>query len=268
MTLDKWIALAACFAAFISALSALLAVRQSGLQRKLSYKPQILLRPQLFDYEYDDSTFDILNRIKMRDEVNSNFLKSDLAVNIGLGAALDLKVKWNYDSQEIIDSLNRNFNKLQIPLKIERISNGSFIKTIVHNDVRSVYREIIDDSIDYVLSYNQKPSPTEINFPSPMFSLICANLILSVRADEGLNNKYSKPTVMFEYKDIGGESYVEEFNVNIDFIYSAQSQTTTKMSGYLSFEKRKSLNKTIKRLQRLRQGYEDFIAQYDFNNNR
>ncbi|HCD7553670.1 TPA: hypothetical protein ND482_004023, partial [Citrobacter farmeri] len=53
---DKWIALGvatvAAIATSISAIAASLAVKQSNLQRKLSYKPQILLTPQYFDYEF------------------------------------------------------------------------------------------------------------------------------------------------------------------------------------------------------------------------
>ncbi|KIC86291.1 hypothetical protein [Pantoea agglomerans] len=268
MTLDKWIALAACVAAFVSALAALLAVKQAGIQRKLSYKPQMLLRPQPFTYEFDNSTLNILNRIKMRDGDSNNSLKSDLAVNIGLGAALDVKIKWNYDSQEIIDNLNDNLIKLEVPLKIERFSNELFTKIVIHNEIHTVFREVTEDSIDYILSYSQKPASTEIIFPFYFLSFICANFIFSIRAGETSFKDFLKPTIKLEYKDIGGESYLDEFYVNIDFIYCKHDEALEKMSGHLSFDKKQSTNKAVRGLKTLRKGYEDFISQYDFNNNR
>lgn len=268
MTLDKWIALCACLAAFVSAIAALMAVKQASLQRKLSYKPQILLRPQFFDYEFDNYKLNILDRVSFRDAKNDNIFKSDLAVNIGLGAALEVKISWHYDSQEVIEYLNSCFAKLEKPIRLHKYANGISVDRTDGNKDGVWYTNNNNDFIDYILSFSQKPTPTEIKFPSSLISLTCACLIFSLRADGLMLKSLPKSFVRFEYKDIGGEKFIDEYHINIDFHFSQDGPYTTKMVGYLSFDKKMAMNKTVKGLQRIRKSYADFMDEHNFNKNR
>ncbi|NUL39421.1 hypothetical protein [Kosakonia sacchari] len=259
MTIDKWIALGACIAAFVSALAALLAVKQAVLQRKLSYKPQILLRPQFFDYEFDNNKLDILNQVKFRDSNNLSLNKSDLAVNIGLGAALEIVISWDVDTDDVINRLNSYFATLKKQIKLTRYMNGVSLDYSTDNKDFILVRENTSERVDYILSYNQKPSPTDIIFPYAYISMACASFIFSLDAEGRVIKLSTRPEVKFEYKDIGGEIYQDEYYINVEIGHFTKGPYTTKMVGYMTFDKKHSHNKTANGLERIRKSYAHFI---------
>lgn len=262
---DKWIALGAAIAASISAIAALLAVKQSNLQRKLSYKPQILLTPQYFDYEFDNTNLDILNRIKLRGSNNTNISKSNIAVNIGLGAALDIHISWTYDSTEIINDLNYYFQKTNTPIKLKKVSFGISLDSTDETPRGCLVREMFNEKIDYILSHSQNPTPANILIPFPFISLICSNWIFSHKA-EAFNQKYSKSLeIKIEYRDIGGECYQEEYITNIDLVMISPGGDKARATGSLSFEKKHSQNRRMAGLERLRKGYVDIMKEENIN---
>ncbi|WFV82346.1 hypothetical protein NFJ49_05620 [Citrobacter braakii] len=267
MSLDRWIALGACIAGFISAIAALLVVRQSDLQRKLAYKPQIVLNPNIFDYRFSDE-INIAERIKLKNSDNQNAFKSNIAVNIGLGAALNVKISWSHDYNELAIALNKYFEikKKKNRLVIER-HGISFL-----NQEGVSYAFLVtsnrDDNIDYILSYSQNPSPTEIYIPFPFINLTCMAIFYSFEAEKIMLESLPKLRVKVEYNDVGGEMYVDEYQVRVEFHHAVTHKDFIEMSGGLFFDKKRNLNQTAKVLQKLRSSYAEFIKEHNFNKHR
>lgn len=262
---DKWIALATATAASISAIAALFAVKQSNLQRKLSYKPQILLTPQIFDYEVDKTELDILNRIKLREGNNTDSSKSNIAVNIGLGAALDINITWVYDSTEIISDLNYLFQKTNTPIKLEKNKFGIKLDSTDETSRGCMCREFFNEKIDYILSHSQNPAPTKILIPFPFISLICSNWLFSLK-EGAFNQKHSNSLeVKIEYRDIGGEFYQEVYITNIEPIIIIPGGDKARASGHLSFEKKHSKSRRMGGLEKLRKGYANIMKEDKIN---
>lgn len=268
MSLDRWIALGACVAGFISAIAALLVIKQSNLQRKLSYKPQIVLSPEYFEYTFDDK-LSIEERIKLRNASNEKKLRSDIAVNIGLGAALNVKISWIHDYAKLAMILNRYLEKENITDSLE--INGVCLSYLDSN--KSPKSTLVTthrtEIIDYILSYTQKPSSTEIFIPFPFIALTCRAIYYSIKAENIINEDLPKLMLKVEYQDIGGEKYIDNYHVRIGFSYAVKKNDFIEMGAQLFFDKKRNLHVITKLTEKVRKSYVDFIrAHNELKNNK
>ncbi|MEG0716107.1 MAG: hypothetical protein RR962_18500 [Hafnia sp.] len=267
MTPDRVIALVAAIAALVSAIAALMVVGQASLQRKLSYKPQVVFNPQSFTYKLKNNKNDIFNRIHLKRSNNTHLNKSNLAINIGLGAALDVVIHWEYEYQKSVDTINSYFSKLERPAKISLYDNEI---TIDNADPEIGYQfasRYGEDTHDYILSFNQNPAPTEILVPFPCISLNCAILIYSLSAEGKVNRDLPKLTLTISYKDIGGSKFKEEYDIEVDFYNIVNNDDDILMNGKIIFNKIGIKEKTAKGLEGIRKRYAEFINEKDFNKN-
>lgn len=268
MTIDRWIALGACVAAFISAIAAFFVVWQSSLQRKLAYKPQIVFKPLLFKYQLNTTKADIFNQIIFLEADNTTPHRTNCLVNIGLGTAIDVSVVWDYDSQKIVNLLNEAFKKEGGNKKITTYANAISIDVPTNGSDRYNYsRENKSDRIDYIPSYSQSKNPVHVVIPHTYFSLNCALLIYSLNFLSRMDKSASIITLHLTYSDIGGVQYKQVYEVRTSFHYSQSEDEYTTMYGQITFtKKREGLPKAG--LTKIRKSYADFIAEHDFNKNR
>ena len=267
MTPDRLIALVAAIAALVSAIAALMVVGQASLQRKLSYKPQVVFNPQSFTYKLNNNKNDIFNRIHLKRSNNTHLNKSNIAINIGLGAALDVVIHWEYEYQKSIDTINSYFSKLERPTKISLYDNEL---TIDNADPEIGYQfasRYGEDTHDYILSFNQNPALTEILIPFPCISLNCAILIYSLSAEGKVNRDLPKLTLTISYKDIGGSKFKEEYDIEVDFYNIVNNDDDILMNGKITFNKIGIKEKTVKGLEGIRKRYAELINENDFNKN-
>jgi hypothetical protein len=268
MTIDRWIALGACIAAFFSAIAACLVVWQSSLQRKLAYKPQIILKPLSFKYQISTVKTDIFNKIIFLDTDNTIPHKTDCLVNIGLGTAVDLSINWEYDSKKLATLLNEAFNKEAKGKKLTVYNNAISLDVPTNDFDRYSYsRENNSDKIDYVLPYNQIKNPVHVIIPHTYFSLNCALLIYSLKFLSTMQKSTSIITLHIKYLDIGGVQYNHEYEVKTSYHYSQCDGGNTTMFGQITFTK-KHHRLTMTGLTKIRKSYADFMNEHDFNKNR
>ncbi len=266
MSLDRWIALGACVASFISAIAALLVVRQSNLQRKLSYKPQVILKNNFFEYEFND-ILSIAESIKFEKASNTNSSRSDIAINIGLGAALNIKITWIHDYNKLAIILNKYLEKLNKKNTIKIDSGGISFLDADKNPYTFIVNKNQSEQFDYILPYNQKPSPTEIFIPSSFISLTCIAMYYSWHVEKVMNESLPELIVRIEYKDIGGESHIDEYNVRIEFHHALTNNESITFAAELCFDKKRNLSGTTRTLEGIRKSYADFITEYNTNKN-
>lgn len=268
MTVDRWIALGACIAAFISAIAAFFVVAQSSLQRKLAYKPHINFKPLHFKYEANLNKHDILNPVTFTNIDSAPKNKSKCAVNIGLGTAIDVSIEWIHDSNKIVELLNEIFSKVDDGTKIT--TEKSIIVMDVPNDDENRYRhgrDLKSDNIDYILPYNQHPHPTDIIFPLTYLSLNCALIIYSLNILKVMNCSMSTTSLIVQHRDIGGVLYKHEYDVKIKFEKSYTKNGVVKLYGQVMFSQKQG-SKTAIGLARIRKSYADFMSEHNPNKNR
>ncbi|NIF58980.1 hypothetical protein F3J27_08930 [Enterobacter sp. Ap-916] len=253
MTIDKFIALSAAVAACISAIAALIVIRQSNIQRKLSYKPQILLKPQFFEYKFSNTSHNIFNKINFRDDSENNSHKKNIAVNIGLGAALEIKVEWIYDSTKMINNINENLKKLCKPFYLVKDKFGISLERTDGSDGGSWHRDLKQDDIDYILSSSQNPSPSEILIPFHFISLICCNIIYAHSAGEILDKSSNKLEVIIYYKDIGGEKHTAHYIADVSLTMFSQGNDNTLATGSLIFKKKQEMSMAEDKIKKIRE---------------
>ncbi|MEB7713613.1 hypothetical protein NGC32_12875 [Kluyvera cryocrescens] len=255
MTLDKWISIAACIAASVSALAALIAVNQASLQRKLSYKPQIIFKPKHFDYQLDYNNPDLTGKVVFRDTDDTHHNKREIALNIGLGAALDVKLKWTYQSTYLVETLNNYLLKAGVERKLRKSEIGIEIINKDNTNYPGYCSDRIEDEIDYILSYSQSSVPQPILIPFSGIALNCALHIYSLQTEQVIHWPAPSLTLEVEYKDIGGEHYKDMYDVWIDMNYIFSDPDKVEMGGQMVFEKKKHRSSTVIGLEKLRRGY-------------
>ncbi|EMA8647717.1 hypothetical protein U5O48_003333 [Cronobacter turicensis] len=266
MSLDRWIALGACVAGFISAIAALLVIKQSNLQRKLSYKPQIVFSPQYFEYAFNNE-LSVSERIKLRSSSNEDEMRSDIAVNIGLGAALNVKISWTHDYERLATISNRYLEKANITDSLE--ANGDILSYLDSNKKPKsmLVTKHRNETIDYILSYAQKPTPTKVLIPLPFIALTCRAIYYSIQSDNIIDETLPKLMLRVEYQDIGGEKYIDNYHVRIDFHHAAKKKGFIDMGAQLFFDKKRKPHRAAKLTEKVRKSYVDFIREHSYLKN-
>ena len=267
MTIDRWIALGACIAAFISAIAAFFVVVLSGIQRKLAYKPQLMFKPLPFKYQLNNKKADIFNKIIFLDSDNTVPDKTNLVANIGLGTAIDVSVNWSYDPELIVKKLNSALDEDGRGITLSVYKNAIALDVPTNTPFRyDTSRIKMDDKIDYILPYNQDKNQVSILIPHAYFSIICALLIYSLKSTTRMDKSASIIGLHVKYYDIGGVPYNQIYDVKTNFHYSRSDEEYTTMYGQITFTK-KHLRKTIAGLAKIRKSYVNFMNEHDFNKN-
>lgn len=263
MDIDKWVALGACIAASVSALAALLAVKQSSLQRKLSYKPQLIFKPRRFDYEIDKTAPNLMGKISFIDADSNLHNKIDLVLNIGLGAALDIKIKWTYQSKYAVESLNEYLTISGLGVKLEKNDLGIQIRNPNGTLYPAHCADKLEDEIDYILSHSQSGAPQNILVPLSSIALNSTLHIYSMNTIQNFHWPAPSLTLEIEYKDIGGEFYKDKYDVFVDPNLIVDDGNITKIVGTLDFEKKRPGSFPMTGLEKLREKYADIDKEKD-----
>ncbi|WP_407195873.1 hypothetical protein [Citrobacter farmeri] len=174
MTLDKILSYTSSFGTFISALAALYAIWLTIFQRRLSYKPVLIVSDiPIKSISKDRNTFSIdclVDRDAIRAKIN----------NIGLGAATSLKYRWEYDYKKQIKEyqfcyLNNNGKEDDLCIISESYGFVNF-KSETNDMTFSELERNMD--VDFILPYNSKKEGTELNVPFPAL-IIMSNILFT-----------------------------------------------------------------------------------------
>lgn len=155
-------------AAFLSAIAALVVVWQNYKQRTESYRPKLVLVKTTVRLQSFEKTQGLPQVV----DDNDNPQISIPIVNIGLGAARDLKVTWEFPISQVVSSVNRRVQK-----SLERAYydfQDGFLS--MRSDTPSwsiVWRNEKKAELDYVLPASiQQAQPDQIRLPKTYLALV------------------------------------------------------------------------------------------------
>ncbi|MYC26982.1 MAG: hypothetical protein F4X63_03160 [Nitrospira sp. SB0662_bin_26] len=213
------ISLVTSIAACMSAVAAFMAVRQNYKQRMASYRPDLVLvrtpiQAKIFEtpggipHWTNDGNNDETNDVAIK-------LFSIPLVNVGLGAAREIRVVWNFPIHEFVSSVNRLAQVSLTPAYFEYRNNLLSFKT---SDNQWVVKWQGESHIDFVLPASTNQTRTGLIVPLVYISLVSYFYQLAISGNDDEHRKTGEPRTFdipdipplkcrIEYRDIGQVKY-------------------------------------------------------------
>ncbi|WP_249530443.1 hypothetical protein [Escherichia coli] len=225
-----------CFAALVSAATAIYAIKQSNLQRRLSYKPQLYIEDYRDKYfAPTTNTFD--HGINGRPTFNLHELS---IINIGNGSAQNIKYKWVYnysnalkDISSIIEKLGASKNNKINLFNYEVVEH----KKIIIND--KCFNIHFNFNEKYILPQHQiegNLKNTIIHLPIILTTVLYNLINLRLLAGETLESVHG-PKLVITYQDSGGALITDHFESEFILKSSTQNTSQTIQNVRMTFRK-------------------------------
>ncbi|EMN5323320.1 hypothetical protein [Enterobacter hormaechei] len=262
--LDKILSYASSFGTFVSAVAALYAIWLTIFQRRISYRPNIIIRDVLINSKKDKfDGFDLDENtalIGVKVELN----------NIGLGTAISVKYSWEYEFEKELkkydalffekfnkkdDSFDFDYNNGLISFKKER--SGYFYPGL--NIVRD---------IDFILPHNISKESTMLEIPYAALLLLTNISYLIILNRHNFNKTVHGPKLIVVFQDIEGNTIRNEWTSKLQIGHSSFSSDNDVKTSYSLRFSPTSMGSSLRRLQKIRKSYTDFMNEHNFNKNK
>ena len=196
------ISLVTSIAACLSAIAALVVVWQNYKQRTASYRPELVLVKTTVTLQPFEKTGGFP---RVADE-NSNSRVSIPIVNVGLGAARDLKVSWKFPVDQVIASANR-LAQATLTRTFFEYKHG-LLSMKPEGNWGINWKAEKEAEIDYVLPASiQQASPVQLSLPMAYVALVAALNHFSFKSQTSSFQDVPPLECRLEYTDIGGAKH-------------------------------------------------------------
>ncbi|MBK9338497.1 MAG: hypothetical protein IPM98_18975 [Lewinellaceae bacterium] len=208
---------ATIIASFISVITLFILIRQNEriYQPDLAWSPE----PKLFQVVYRDtrSECDDLRIISSTDSTSGRLALR--CMNLGLGAAKDLRIAWSFDPDKLDDTVRINNHTFATGVTYESKVSGLLFENCVTT-------ESLDDGADYCLPFHTEKEPTRIALPLNYIRL-WTNLAIQIGTNSTLPGKqrmkiietlahdYQDLSCTIRYQDINGQQYRQAHQVQL-----------------------------------------------------
>ncbi len=220
------ISLVTSIAACLSAIAALVVVRQNYKQRTASYSPDLILVKRIVRLQPFEQTGGMP---QLSDEDGDSQVVVPI-VNVGLGAARDLKVSWRFPIDQLISSINLLAQQSLAPEYYEHKNGFLSLKSKKSWFVRWGSEE----EIDYVLpASTPEAPPNELPLPTAYVALVFGHYHFALHAPR--SDKSDSPQLIdvpdlpklkcqIDYGDIGGLMYRLDYWISVTPIMISKDQ--------------------------------------------
>lgn len=262
MTLDKILSYFSSFGTFISAIAALYAIWLTIFQRRLSYKPVLIIGDILIKSTSEDINTFRVNCLTGRDNIKARIN------NIGLGTAISLKYRWEYDYKKGIEEYQSSYidrnGKEDDGFSISETYGLVNLKSEISNMTLSAVKH--NQEVNFVLPYNTQKKGTELLVPSPALIIMSNILFIHFSKLNSDDKKIAGPKLIVEYQDLEGKTTVNEWQSEMGLIYITFGNPKAEAQWMIKFTP-VSKNWTHKGLQKIRKSYVDFMNENYSNKN-
>ncbi|MGU3305242.1 hypothetical protein ACLBW8_03040 [Pseudomonas sp. M5A4_2d] len=217
LSLDQFIATSASVAAGVSALATFLTVFQIWIQRKSSYKPEIIFSKTNFNIASENNSNSSDGMLHARLSVK--------AYNIGLGPAKDLTVRWSFPIDVAVAKVN---SLATAGIKMDKYFIKDDVLSTAEDSARSMTSMWVsqkEQKIDFALPASISDQPILIGIPHAYSTLWLSYVINSLQMKGSLAKEDFPPlTATITFQDIGGSKYKVRQRFLVGFIYYVQGE--------------------------------------------
>jgi hypothetical protein len=222
MTIDQFIALAASIGACLAAIATFLTVGQMAMQRTASFHPELVVSRILFEGRAIFAgglpthwvAIDNADPNKSNNEESKFFFSVPLS-NIGLGAAKNLKVVWEFPIEEFAVKIEGLARQTSVSANIS-FKNGMFsIESETLGTGTSIWKNQRVEHIDYVLPAAVQREATRLRLPHAYVMATSAFLYFSFIAKSKQISELPPLKVTLDYQDIADSTYHASFDIQM-----------------------------------------------------
>jgi len=254
LTVDKIISYASSLGTFISALAALYAIWLTIFQRRISYKPTLVMNSKGFKIAARDFTrfqFDIIEE--------SSPLSASFS-NIGLGTAMSLKYHWNFD---YIKAQKKYLELLLKKTGQEKHSFDVYYQygnlSIKQEKIKHMYNTFSKpQDVKFLLPYSAGKDTQNVFIPSPALIILSNIIHLSFLLNITSTFPISGPSLTIEYQDIEGNMKRSTWTTELQVHTASIVGDAIDADASLSF-KLDSQNWASVCIEKIRKSYVNFI---------
>lgn len=212
MPVDKILSIISSIGTFISAIAAIYAIWLTINQKRLTYKPELIIKDIDISMETSNYTGFDADIIK----TNQNRLIRTKFTNIGLGAAISIKYWWSFDYQKSFKKhhdlfskvLGHNDNSIITEIKDNYIS-------IDHKNTKHFHLIKEYSDIDFSLPYSVDKESTEILIDELPLTIILNRFYLLMSSIEHTSFSIKGPMLSISYLDIEGKKNLLRWETKI-----------------------------------------------------
>ncbi|MDE0342060.1 MAG: hypothetical protein OXK82_02620 [Deltaproteobacteria bacterium] len=211
------VALVTSIAACLSAIAALVVVRQNYKQRTASYRPDLIFVERTVRLQSFEQSGGMP---QLSDEDGESQILVPI-VNVGLGAARDLKVSWQFPIDQMISCINLLAQQSLVPAYYEH-KNG-FLS--LESKMSWAVRWGREEEIGYVLpALISETAPKELSLPKAYVALVFGHYHFALQAHRSDKSDAAqlidipdlpKLKCQIDYGDIGGLKHRLEVMVSV-----------------------------------------------------
>lgn len=223
MTIDQIISLATSIAAFIAAAAAFLVVLQVSKQRADSYKPALVVaRTRFICSQPDDGV--IPHTWSNPDSIDNGAVQAHAAfslplVNVGLGAAIDVKVSWAFPIDEVVRLVNELAQKSLIAVYFDW--NNEILSINADKPGRTVHNWASqkESNFDFVLPASIDQNANSVTIPMGCVHLVSALVYVTSKLEK-FESFPKIPSLLLKiaYSDIAGTKYSTQLSISIEVV--------------------------------------------------
>lgn len=225
MTASDWISLGSSIGALSAALVALFTLLELSRQRKSAYKPDLCVLKMYFDVkpgfigQISNVPFTVDWVPQELTQPKTTYFTSIRIVNVGFGAAKNIKAKWEFDFNSIIEEVNQMAQKTFQDFYLCQNEHQLSIASKGTNHY-SVNNKMDLFQIEYLLPSASQPNGHDIYLPPAYVLLVSAYLFLCVKEKRQFSEiRVPIIKLALSYADIGKERHNSKHKLECRIIF-------------------------------------------------
>lgn len=250
MSIDKIISYISSFGTFISALAALYAIWLTIFQRRITYKPVLVMNNFNFEISAEDCRDFQFKIVKGNVPFYTSFS------NIGLGTAVSPRYYWDFNYMQAAKKYSELFSELigneNNSFSVDYQYGMVSIKNKGNNHTYNMYSKPKDTK--FLLPYNTNKDTENVIIPLPSLVLLSNIVQLSFLLNLSEKFAFPGPSLTIEYQDIEGNKKKTSWTTELQIQQVTIDDNSISADVSLSF-KLDSQTWVSLRLERIRQRY-------------
>ncbi len=226
MTLSDAIALLSSLGACVAAIAAFLTIREMATQRRLSYRPEIILSGTTLEATTGapyarNLPIRWLSDAKQTDDQRTQTERMRFGiplVNIGPAAAKRIEIRWSFPIEETTTKINRICELADIPDRIEYRNGNVFCHSELAGIWGSIWRNQEHQAIDFVLPAAIQGEPTLLHLPDAYISLTSALVYFSMSSKAQEVPDLPLLQCQLSFSDIADEPRSLRYTISIEIV--------------------------------------------------
>ncbi|HBC3492198.1 TPA: hypothetical protein KDY92_004281 [Vibrio alginolyticus] len=211
MQMSDWISLGSSVGALVAALIALISLFELIRQRKSSYKPDIAILPSKFTIEHKSESGASPLFWSDIDSNDTGFRKLR-AVNVGLGVAKDVNVKWRFNVSSLYDQVAKSMpNDSPLSARLELTGDEIGLKKSGFSESLPLTSEP-ENELPYLIPTSIAKDECFINIPASYEALVSLWVSSKVRQDAVWDFCEIEPLeLQISFYDLGKTKHMHKF---------------------------------------------------------